>query len=385
MKRIYLDNAAVTPVHKDVLRAQVEAAKKFSGNPSSIHAEGYAAKKELMRARGVIASFFGGNSDEVVFTGSGTEANNLAIIGLAEALVAEGKKYEELHFLTTSIEHASVRECAEYLKKKGVAVEYVGVDEEGRVDLKVLKEKIRPETFLVSVMYVNNEIGTIEPLTEVAKVIRYARKQHGGSFPYFHTDACQAGLFHPVDAQIIGADLITIDAQKMYGPRGIGALWKRRSLVLSPIIHGGGQEKGLRSGTENIPLIAGFARAVELVLKQRGTQQERVSVLRDYFISELEKIEGVVVNGSKTERVANNVNISVPGRDNEFIVLKLDAKGIACGTKSSCLRDEEESYVVRALQKGEKVARTSIRFSLGYDTTKRDIDAALDAFRKIIS
>jgi cysteine desulfurase len=385
MKRIYLDNAAVTPVHKSVLKAMDRTAKTYYGNPSSIHEEGVRARKAYLESKRSIASFMGGNADDIVIVGSGTEANNLAIIGVAEARIAEGARYEDLHFVTTAIEHASVLECARYLEKKGVRVDYLNVDGRGIIDIEELRKKIKPNTFLVSVMYVNNEVGTIQPIGEIARMVRGVRKNNGAEFPYLHTDACQASLFLEINAQNLGADLITIDGQKMYGPRGIGVLWKRQNVPLLAVIHGGGQEKGGRSGTENVSAIVGLAKAAEYVNGKRQLEQRRVTALRDYFIDQLLSIKGVVVNGDRSERIANNVNISVPGKDNEFIVLNLDAQGVACSTKSSCLRDEGESYVIAALGKGTEIARSSIRFSLGYETHKRDIDRTVSLLKRLLA
>lgn len=398
MKRIYLDNAAITPVDKKVLKEMVKYSKPEFANPSSLHVEGVNAKKVVNGARKQIADLIHGHADEIVFTGTGTEANNIAINGLIVWLAAEQKiGTKPLHMITSVVEHPSVLECAKWLEGQGVAVDYVGVDEKGILNLKELKEKIRPNTCLVSIMTVNNEIGTIQPITEIAKTVRAARKtntiaqalaERGAkdtelfAFPYFHTDASQAPLFLNLDTRIMGVDLITFDGQKIYGPRGIGALWVRRGIPLATITRGGGQEKGIRSGTENVAAIAGLAKAFELAAENREKESVRLTELRDYFISELMKLSSkynqkIVLNGDQQERIPNNINVSFLGLDNEFLLLQLDAKGIACSTKSSCMRDENESYVLAALGLPVDIARTSLRFSLGKDTKKRHLDFVL--------
>lgn len=394
-KRIYLDHAAITPVDNKVEREMAKWNVPRYGNPSSIHMEGYLARRGLEDARKRVADFFHGQPDEITFTGSGTEANNLAIFGAFERELEKGKKAVELHFLTSAIEHASVMECARTLERDGVKVDYTAVNPDGIVNISDLRRKIRPETFLVSIMYANNEIGTIEPVPQIARLIRRGRKiqkvslptlRSNSPLPLFHVDACQAPLFLPLDVRKLGADLIAIDGQKVYGPRGIGALWKRRGIKICPQIVGGGQENGLRSGTENIAACRGLALALEIAETRRKSDNERLCALCDYFITELLRLSpNIILNGDRRHRLPNNINISVLGTDNEFIVINLDAAGIACSTKSSCLRDEAESYVVYALASDQKRARTSVRFSLGRETTKGDIDCVLLTLKRLLS
>ena len=298
-----------------------------------------------------------------------------------------------MHIIVSAIEHSSVRECARVLNEKGVELDTVDVDAQGVIILEDLKKKIKPSTVIVSIMTVNNEIGTIQPVREIAKVIRHARKNNvdaptypfsfqNFSYPLFHTDAAQAPLYEDINVEQLGVDLLTLDGAKVYGPRGIGFLYKKRNIPLAPIIYGGGQESGLRSGTENIPALMGFAKALQIARDEREKEVVRVNALREYFIQEIKKVrEGIVVHGYVGATCAHIINVSIPKIDNEFFVLQLDVQGIACSTKSSCLRDEDESYVLKAIGADSK---TSVRFSLGRWTTKADIDATIKAIKKIL-
>lgn len=405
--RIYLDYASITPVDlrvEKVVNEKIEAVAAVTGagahgvcaalNPSSIHADGVAARKLLDASRASAAAFLNAHADEVVFTGSGTESNNLAILGAVEAyLTAHPEKgYADIHILASEIEHSSVLETVFYLRKKGATVELIPVDETGIVCLDALKKMLRPNTLLVSVMMANNEIGTIEPIRDVVKVVRDFRKAstQGGQaaqtylYPIVHTDACQAPLFEEIDLTKLGVDLLSLDAHKVYGPRGVGLLYIRRGVELMPIIHGGGQEKGLRSGTENIPGIVGLAAALDIAKAEQTVERARLIDLRDYFIKKLKEIEpGTVVHGSSASTIASPhvINVSIPGIDHEFFVLQLDARGISCSTKSSCLRDADESYVLKAIG---HPSRLSLRFSFGRWTTRRELDRTLDAIRALL-
>ncbi len=383
------------------------------GNPASIHAEGLAASRVLAAARLQCATTLHAHADEIVFTGSGTESNNVAIFGVVDALLAgKGKNAHELHVITSVIEHPSVLECFRILEERGVAVDYISVDERGLVNLKELKEKIRPNTCLVSIMYVNNEIGTIQPIAEIAKMIRREKKERGlrnapgekkqrieNTPLLFHTDASQAVLYCEMSVEKLGVDLLTIDGHKVYGPKGVGALFVRRDTKIKAVTVGGGQENGLRSGTPNIPAIAGLAKALQIADEERASETLRLTELRDYFISQIraqfsEKFPNLQFNGDVQERIANNVNVSFPGIDNEFLVLQLDAKGIACSTKSSCLRDEDESYVIAALNQNAAsiphsttahLSQNALRFSLGRFTTKKQIDITIKTLSRILN
>lgn len=384
MKRIYLDNAALTPIRKEVAKEVEKFSAAMYGNPSSIHSEGVRARKALDDARRRTAEAINAHPDEVVFTASGTEANNLAIFGVVRTLLGEGKSPHDLHVITSMIEHASVLESFRELERLGVSVSYIGVDADGIVRLDELKKALRPETVLVSLMYVNNEVGTIQPLHEIAKLVRHARKRpsiHGERFPLLHTDAAQAFLYLEVNVEKLGADLVVLDAHKVYGPRGVGLLYRKRGVALEPLIYGGGQEGGLRSATENLPGIAGFAKALALAAGERPEETARVTALRDYGIQELLKLPGVSLNGHAVHRIANNIHVSFVGKDTEFLTLQLDARGIAVSTKSSCLRDEDESYVLRAM--GTPDPKNGLRITLGSATKKRDIDFVIRSIKML--
>ncbi len=395
MKRIYLDYAALTPTDPRVLKEVLRHYDMSFGNPSSLHKEGVAAKKVLDDSRALCANILGGHKDEIVFTGSGTEANNLAIFGTIDHLISEGKKPQELHVITSVIEHPSVLECMQALSKRGVKVDYIKVHHEGLIDLKELEEKITRETCLVSIMHVNNEVGVIEPLEEIVKIIRNFKKNIGSaivsedervSYPLFHTDASQAPLYIEEQVQKIGCDLLTLDAHKVYGPKGVGMLWVKRGVALAPQLRGGNQESGRRASTENIPGIAGFAKAMSIVASERTEETARLTTLRDYFINKLlEKHPQCIINGARLARIANNINFSIPGIDNEFFVLQLDAHGVACSTKSSCLRDDGDSYVLDALVHNPHISKSSLRISLGRYTKKKDIDSVAKLITNLLS
>ncbi len=380
-RRIYLDYASLTPIDKRVMKEMKKYSSSAYANASSWYKEGVAAKKALNEARKKVAGYIHANSaDEIIFTSGGTEANNMAILGSIEWLHEQGVEYEAMHVLISAIEHSSVRECANHLNDKGVQIDTVNVKSNGIVDLDDLRKKILPNTAMVSIMAVNNEIGSIQPIREIAKIIRQSRAknlqakagvtsifnfQSEIKYPLFHTDAAQ-GLLLDLNVEQLGVDFLTLDGSKVYGPRGIGALYHRHHIPLAPIIYGGGQENGLRSGTENIAGIMGFAKALELVHANRYRENARLASLRAYFVSELKLInKDITVNGDLETSSTHIANISIPGIDSEFFVLQLDARGIACSTKSSCLRDESESFVLKAIGANSK---TSIRFSFGRNT-----------------
>lgn len=395
-KRIYLDTASGT---------LVDSGLPGQGNPSSIHAEGVAAEKALEAARVSVASNFKCQPDEIVFTSGGTESNNLALFGVVEAWrqsvqhrVLHKTKHSVSstlgHIIVSAIEHASVLQSAKELEKRGVALTILPVDKAGVVDLKVLKESLRPETILVSIMFANNEVGTIEPIKDIAKILRDYRRDQGldrdhANYPYFHTDACQATRFFDLDTRKLGADLVTINANKMYGPKGSGVLYARRGVKIKPLFFGGGQENGLRSGTENVAGAVGLAKAFALATKLHDKETKNLIKLRDYVIKKIQKeIPAAILNGPlldsrvnyPTNRLPNNINFTFPGVDAEWLVLQLDAKGISCSTGSACSfntlagQAKDESYVIIALGKSESDAKSSVRFSLGRDTTKQDLN-----------
>lgn len=358
MKRIFLDYAA------------------GMDNPSSVHASGRAAKKVLEDARGRIGKILHCRAEELVFTGSGTEANNLAIFGI---LPQEG------HIISTNIEHYSVLRP---LQKRG-NVTFVPVKPNGIVDPADITKAIRPDTVMVSVIYANNEIGTIQPIARIAKAIREASSSKH-QIPIFHTDACQAAGFLNLNVQELGVDLMTINGSKLYGPKGTGALFVRRGIRLSPLILGGDQERGLRAGTPNPALLAGFAKALETCNAQRVTRNVRLAKLRDWFIAQLPEAK---LNGDPVQRLPNNINISFDGVDGEMLMLRLDLKGIEVSTGAACtVTSNEPSHVLQAINppppygKGEtEGVAGNIRITLGRSTTKKDLEYTLKILRKEVA
>ncbi|MES2314852.1 MAG: cysteine desulfurase family protein [Patescibacteria group bacterium] len=379
MKRIYLDYASLTPIDPRVTR-EMKAYSSFSyANPSSLYKEGVNAKNALALGRQKVADYLKAHADEIIFTSGGTEANGLALEGVGRAAVHAGfvdpMKGIKPHIIISAIEHSSIIETANMLEKHGCEVTRLSVDANGVISLDELKKSIKENTVLVSIMMVNNEIGSVQPIKEIAKIVRQARKA-GIVYPLLHTDAAQA-LYEEINMQNLGVDLLTLDGSKVYGPRGIGALYVRRNTPIEAIILGGGQESGLRSGTENIPSIMGLAKALELVKneEQRMKKGEKVARFKKYFIEQIKKIRSdIKVNGDVYNSAPHIVNISIPGIDNEFLLFKLDAKGVACSTKSSCLRDEDESYVLKSI--GADSA-TSLRFSFGRWTTVGEVKRAI--------
>jgi len=388
MKRIYLDYASLTPVDPRVIREMKAYSSSDFANASSLYKEGVAAKKALEEGRSKVAAFLHAHADEIIFTSGGTEANGLAIEGAGRTAHRNG--FEKPHLIISTIEHSSVIETANMMEKHGVEVTRISVNEKGIISLEELKKALKPSTFMVSIMAVNNEIGSIQPLRDAIKIVRDYRKARTDGkvqYPLFHCDAAQAPLYMDLNMEKLGVDLLTLDGTKSYGPRGIGCLFIRRNTPIEQIIYGGGQERNMRSGTENIPAIMGFAKALEIAAKDREAEMLRISNLREQFINGLKTVRSdIQVNGSELlsndDQSPHIVNVSIPGIDNEFFVLQLDARGVACSTKSSCLRDEDESYVLKAMGKESNV---SIRFSFGRWTKKGDIVFALKKIREILS
>ncbi len=379
-RRIYLDYASGAPLAMEVVR-ELHRVGPLVGNPSSIAKEGVALHVELENARATVAKHLGVRAKEIIFTSGGTEANNLAIQGVVWASVGENKKP---HIITTNIEHASVLETCKTLERIGHAdVTYVPVETNGIVDVKKIKEALRPETVLVSVMMANNEIGTIQPIREIAKTIRHFKKETGSAYPYFHTDACQAFGYLPMRADELGADLITLNGSKLSGPRGVGALYVKDGVKISPILFGGDQEKGRRAGTENVTAIVGFAKAVEVAASLRTTEAERLRALRDFCISGIKKIiAGVILNGDATNRLPNNINMTIPNISSELLVIGVDALGFAISEKSACKSGGEGmSQVITAIRPTEQGG--SIRITIGRTTTKKDLIDFVKALKTV--
>lgn len=373
MRRVYLDHAATTPVRPEVAEVMIRYMTACFGNPSSLHYEGRQAREGIEEARRRVAELIGASADEIFFTGGGTEADNMAIKGVAYA--SERKR----HFITTKIEHHAVLHCTEALEKQGYEVTYLDVDGDGLVDPDDVRRAIREDTALVSVIFANNEVGTIEPIAEIAGVC----KERG---VLFHTDAVQAVGQIPVNVQALGVDMLTMSAHKIYGPKGVGALYARKGVRLAPIIHGGGQERGRRSGTENVPGIVGFGKAAELALKELDRRREHLTRLREKLIEGvLVRIEDVRLNGHRWRRLPNNVNISPLYVEGESLLLNLDLKGIAASSGSACTSGSlEPSHVLVAMGVPHEMAHASLRLTLGTANTEEDIDYVVDCLEEVI-
>jgi cysteine desulfurase len=453
-KRIYLDYASVTPVDERVLKYVSKISKDFPANPSSLYKEGVAAQKQLEGARAKVAKHLDAHADEIVFTSGGTESNNLAIQGVLKASskaalemaqasrASKGSKNDEVkdsgpsssfrpHIISSVIEHPSVRELLLRYREEGICdVTLISVNAEGIVDLKELRKALRPENILVSIMYVNNEIGTIQPIAEISKIVRHYKKEkrelaassaekdisHSSpassysahlspSYPYVHTDACQAVLFCPLRVLTLGVDMMTLDSAKFYGPRSVGALYVKRNVIQSKHIAamqiGGNHEQELRAGTENVAGISGFAHAMDLAIAEKEKESERLCRMRDSLVDDLKKVTAagetikaagltvgrssgqpvgqsgknlnkipqIIFNGSygndpygNARRVPNNVSICVPGMDAEFAVLRLDVRGVCVSSVTSCRSKNEDStsYVVEALNSSDNSSNDSL-------------------------
>ena len=354
------------------------------GNPSSIHSLGLKAKTVVIDARKKVASILQSRPEEVIFTNGGTEGNNIAILGIFKHFKSKGKIP---HFISTNVEHPSALEVLKQIEKEGGEVTYIPTKENGIVKMSEVMGAVKENTVLISVMYANNEIGTIQPISEIGRALKEYKKEHGGRLPYFHTDACQAPNYLSINIEKLGVDLMTLDGSKIYGPKGSGVLYKRRNTEIDNVIFGGGQESGIRSGTENVPLIVGFAKALEITESVKEKEIERLTTLRDYFIREVMKIApDAMLNGDKEKRLPNNANFCFPYKDSEFLLIKLDALGVAVSYSSACktLAEDSSSYVVRAICPGDKCASSSLRFSLGRMTTINDIKKTLEILKKVL-
>lgn len=389
MKIVYLDNAATTPLDKTVAKAMAVCQDKIYGNPGSLHSLGQVSKKEILKSRINIAKVLNCKPEEIIFTASGTESDNLAVLGTIRASHAN-KNISGYHVITTSIEHHAVLNPAEELEKEGYKVLKLKVDKDGIVDLVELEKSITVDTILVSIMYANNEIGTIEPIKEIAKIIKQKNPK-----VIFHTDACQAAGFLDLNVQNLGVDLLTINGSKIYGPKGVGVLYARAGTKIEPIVFGGGQERGLRSGTENIANIVGMAEALQIAQKNSKKEFIRETKLRDYFIKQiLQKIPKTVLNGpdpvsfpqKRESRLPNNINISILDIEGEAMLLWLDKYGICVSTGSACdSQSLDPSHVILALGRPYEYANGALRFTLGKHTTKKDLDYVLKVLPKIVS
>lgn len=374
MNRVYLDYAATTPCDKEVVKAMEPYFSVRFGNPSSIHSFGQEAARAVEEARERLAGFLSASPQEIVFTSGGTEANNFAIQGVAYALKDKGN-----HIVTSAIEHHAVLETLGVLQKRGFSVTRVGVDGSGLVDPQQIKEAITDKTILVSVMHANNEIGTIEPIREIADICR----QKG---VYLHTDAVQTVGHIPTDVDELGVDLLSLSAHKFYGPKGVGALYIRRGTRIERFLHGGDQERGRRASTHNTPGIVGLGKAIELCRQGMEKEGSFQAALRDRLVKELQaRIRDTRLNGHPLNRLPNNVNLSIKYIEGESMLLNLDMAGIAASTGSACTSTSlEPSHVLLATGLAPEDAHGSLRFSLGRWTTAEDIDFVIERLPGIV-
>ena len=415
------------------------------GNPNAIYKEGLIARNAVETAREDIAKILGARAKEIIFTNGGTESDNLAILGIAREAKQNFSRFTlprsgagsdasqnfvllpllVPHIITTKFEHHAVLNSCKRLEKEGFEVTYLDVGKEGVINPKDVDKALRPETILVSIMYANNEIGTVQPIREIAKVIRDFKKKGvigvakqnfsrlpageagftlprngAGSdasqnfvlprlstvFPYFHTDACQAPGYLDINVERLGVDLMTINGSKIYGPKGIGLLYAKNGIKLEPLLYGGEQERRLRPGTENVPAIVGLAESLKIAEQEREKESTRLVKLRDYFINRLlGEIPKTILNGHSAERLPNNINVSILDAEGESIVLYLDEAGVACSTGSACTSESlEPSHVILAIGKPHAYAHGAMRFSLGRSTTKKDIDYVMKVLPDII-
>jgi cysteine desulfurase len=375
MRRVYLDHAATTPTHPEVVKAMLPYFDEAFGNPSSIYSYGQEARGAIEEARTKVAELIGARSEEIIFTSGGTEADNFGLKGIAYADEHKGN-----HIITTPIEHHAVMEACKFLGGKGFRITYLPVDEYGLVDPQDVKKAITDKTILISVMHASNEVGTIEPIGEIGKIAKEADI-------YFHTDAVQTVGHIPVNVDELKVDLLSISAHKLYGSKGVGALYVRKGIRLVSLMHGGEQEKRRRAGTENVPAIVGFGKAIELAGQTMNKEAERLSCLRDKLIEGLvERIDHIRLNGHPRRRLPNNVNVSVDFVEGESMLLNLDLEGICASTGSACTSSSlEPSHVLLALGLLPEQAHGSLRFTLGRENTGEDIERVLEVLPRIVA
>lgn len=387
---VYLDHAAATPLDPEVERAMKPFWRKRFANPSAIYRSGLAVRQALDEARSAVANILGCSASEVVFVPGGTASDNLAIAGTARRWRREGR-----HIVTTAIEHHAVLYAVKMLREEDFDVTVVPASVQGLVNPDDIRRALRQDTILVSVMYANNEVGTIQPLAEIAQVVRSFRRTKAvghapadaAQLPYLHTDACQAAGYLDLDVRKLGVDMLTANGSKIYGPKMSGILYARRGCRLDPIVAGGGQEGGYWSGTENVPAIVGFAKALELAEQKRAGEVKRLTNLRDYLISRLlREIGGVGLNGHCSQRLPNNVHLSFRDVEGEVLALYLDAEGIAVATGAACAsQSRSSSHVAQALGLSADAIRGSIRITLGRQTVKADCDYLVEKMKKSVA
>ena len=373
MPRVYLDHAATTPVHPEVIAAMLPHFHNSFGNPSSIHSFGRESRQAVDDAREKVAKILGASAREIFFTSGGTEADNIAIQGVALAKKGQGR-----HIITSQIEHHAVLDTCKYLETQGFAVTYLPVDEYGRVRIEDVKAAFRPDTILITIMHANNEVGTIQPIREISAIAR----EHKVTF---HTDAVQTVGSIPVNVDDLGVDMLTLSAHKFYGPKGVGVLYIRKGTKLKPLYHGGGQERKFRPGTENHVGIIGLAKALEIATADMDTKQAEIMALRDKLMAGLLAIPEVKPNGHPTERLPGNVNISIRYVEGESLILSLDMQGVAVSSGSACTSGSlDPSHVLLAMGLSHGEAHGSLRLTLGRDNTPADIEYVLSALPPIV-
>lgn len=375
MPNVYLDHAASTPMRPEVLEAMLPFFRTEFGNPQSLHDHGDAPREAVERAREQVAALIGAQAKEIYFTASGTEANNMALKGVAFANQQSGK-----HIVISAIEHHSVLNSARTLEKLGFEITVVPVDEDGLVNPKAVADAVRDDTVLVSIIHASNEIGTIQPIAEIARLVKERKRRI-----YVHTDAVQTAGTIPVDVEELGVDLLSLAGSAFYGPKGAGALYVRRGVRLMSLIDGGIQEKGRRAGTENVPAIVGLGVAAELARDEMGDRVKRVTKLRDRLIEGLTSVDHVYLTGHPTQRLPGLVSVVVEYVEGEAMLLLLNANGIAASSGSTCTsRALKASHVLTAIGTEVALAQGSLVFSLGEENTEADVDHVLDVFPKIV-
>lgn len=372
--KTYFDYSATTPTDKEVIKAMLPFFDKNYGNPSSIYELGQRSLVAIDESRKIVAKFLNCSTSEIVFTGSATEANNLAILGVIRKLLSSGKSP---HIITTKIEHDAILGPCKKLENDGISVTYLPVDKNGLVGINNLKKEIKENTALISIMYANNEIGTIQPIAEIGKIISEENKKRDiNNRILFHTDAVQGINYLNCDVKYLGVDMLSFSGHKIYGPKGIGVLYLKEGIRPEPIVYGGDQEKGLRSGTENVSGIVGISKALELIDRRKNKEVKITKKMRDRIIDEIEKkIPRVKLNGSRDFRLPNNINFSFVGAEGEGIVIALDQRGICVSTGSACSsKSLKPSHVLKTIGLSDEEAHCSLRITLGRNTTEEDKD-----------
>ena len=374
-KLIYLDNAATTRTAPEVVEAMLPYFTEKYGTPSSVYGFASANKEVITQQREKIAEVLGAKTDEIYFTAGGTESDNWALTATAEAYVSKGK-----HIITSRIEHHAILHTCEYLEKRGYEVTYLDVDENGLVDPNAVEAAIRPDTILISIMFANNEIGTIQPIREIGTIAR----EHG---VLFHTDAVQAFAQVPINVDEYNIDMLSASGHKLNGPKGIGFLYIRKGVKIRSFIHGGAQERKRRAGTENVPGIVGLGKAVELAAATMAERAEKETKLRDYMIGRIEnEIPYCRLNGDRKKRLPNNINFSFRFIEGEGMLISLDLKGICASSGSACTSGSlDPSHVLLAIGLPHEIAHGSLRMTLGADTTREDIDYTVDCLKEIVA